>query len=452
MARILTRTLAFVLVVFYIAPCLAFRVLGLAPTTTRAVPKTSLMMSTIDKKAERKRIMSSEKFNRMGFKDERADVSDRMVQEFTSDLIEKLAEPATKEYTNGLVTVRLAEKYGLCWGVERAIAMTFEAAAKFKDRKVHMTNELIHNPQVNEKLEEMNVNIMSKVEGPKDFDSVQPNDIVVLPAFGASLEEMQTLDEKGVQIVDTTCPWVTKVWNVVDKQVKAGFTTIIHGKWAHEETVATASFAETYLIVKDIKEAEYACNYVINGGDKEEFMAKFKNAMSKGFDPDKDLGKVGLANQTTMYKKETRAIGQLLQKTMMRAHGPEKIGETYIEFDTICDATQERQDAIQELLADQSLDFILVVGGWDSSNTAHLLEIPIHAGKRAYHVDRSDRIRPDGSIEHRTVDGAIEVQENFLPKGPVRLGITSGASTPDAYVQKCLDQIFLLKSLEEGQQ
>eukprot|EP00638_Chattonella_subsalsa_P006300 CAMPEP_0117758824 /NCGR_PEP_ID=MMETSP0947-20121206/15635_1 /TAXON_ID=44440 /ORGANISM="Chattonella subsalsa, Strain CCMP2191" /LENGTH=393 /DNA_ID=CAMNT_0005579139 /DNA_START=251 /DNA_END=1432 /DNA_ORIENTATION=- len=393
--------------------------------------------------------MASDKFNRKGFKDTKKSVEDMMVQEFKSELVEKLAQPTTTELQKGDVTVVLAEKYGFCWGVERAIAMTFEAAEHFEGKTIHITNDLIHNPQVNEKLKEKGVGVLPVVDGVKRFDDVKEQDVVILPAFGASYEEMQLLDKKGVQMVDTTCPWVTKVWNVVDKQVKQGFTTVIHGKYAHEETIATASFADTYLIVKDLNEAEYVCNYIINGGDKAEFLEKFKNAMSEGFDPDHDLAKVGLANQTTMYKKETRAIGQMLQKTMMRAFGPDKIGETYLEFDTICDATQERQDAVTELTADDSLDFILVVGGWDSSNTAHLLEIPIHAGKKAYHVDRSDRILPDGSIEHRTVDGEIVVTENFLPEGPFRMGVTSGASTPDAYVQDCLDAIFLLKTLKQ---
>jgi len=409
-----------------------------------------MKMSTIDKKGERKRIMASDKFNRMGFKNAKEDVSDKMVKEFTSELITKLAKSSTTEHTNGLVTVKLAEKYGFCWGVERAIAMSYEAVQHFNGKNIHITNELIHNPQVNEKLVEMGVNILPVVDGQKQFNSIGDNDVVILPAFGATLEELQFLDRKGVQMVDTTCPWVTKVWNVIDKQIKLGFTTIIHGKYSHEETVATASYAEKYVIVKDLKEAEYLCNYIINGGDKEEFLEKFKFATSKNFDPDEDLKKLGLANQTTMYKKETRAIGQLLQKTMMRAFGPDKIGETYLEFDTICDATQERQDAIQEMIVDDSLDFILVVGGWDSSNTAHLLEIPILAGKKAYHVDRAERIRPDGSIEHRLMSGKKEVTANFLPPGPIRIGVTSGASTPDAFVQDCLDAIFLLKGLEKG--
>jgi 4-hydroxy-3-methylbut-2-enyl diphosphate reductase len=163
---------------------------------------------------------------------------------------------------------------------------------------------------------------------------------VILPAFGATIQEMQLLDSKGVQVVDTTCPWVSKVWNAVDNHRKLGQTSIIHGKWAHEETVATASFCDDYIIVKDMKEAEYVANYIVNGGDKVEFMEKFKNAVSKGFDPDVHLVKVGLANQTTMYKRETKAIGRLLEVTMLKKFGPENLAVHYAEFDTICDATQ----------------------------------------------------------------------------------------------------------------
>mmetsp|Transcript_10992 Transcript_10992/g.17711 ORF Transcript_10992/g.17711 Transcript_10992/m.17711 type:complete len:241 (+) Transcript_10992:238-960(+) len=221
---------------------------------------------------------------------------------------------------------------------------------------------------------------------------------------------------------------------------------MISGTWSHEETIATASFAEDYIIVKTMQEAEYVANYILNGGDKAEFMEKFKNAMSKGFDPDVHLKKLGLANQTTMYKKETRAIGQMLQKTMMQKYGPEELNKHYMEFDTICDATQERQDAIHELAEDKTIDFFLIVGGWDSSNTRHLVEIPEHQGIPAYHIDRAERLRPDNSIEYRTIDGEIKVLKNLLPEGKVRIGVTSGASTPDAYVADAMNRIVLMKS------
>jgi len=263
---------------------------------------------------------------------------------------------------------------------------------------------------------------------------------------------------QNVEVVDTTCPWVSKVWNTVDKHQKNGLTSVIHGKYAHEETVATLSFCEDYIVVKDMKEAQMVADYITGDykGTKEEFLEYFKNAISNGFDPDVHLTKVGLANQTTMYKKETRAIGQLLQKSMMAKYGPVDIARRYLEFDTICDATQERQDAVSELVENAEelgLEFILVIGGWDSSNTAHLLEIPHLAGIKSYHINRAECITADNMISHRTVKGEI-VNEKFLPDGhegkKLIMGVTSGASTPDAAVQESLENLFLLKEVMDA--
>jgi 4-hydroxy-3-methylbut-2-en-1-yl diphosphate reductase len=266
---------------------------------------------------------------------------------------------------------------------------------------------------------------------------------------------------------------------------RKGLTSVIHGKYGHEETIATTSFCEDYICVKDMKEAEMVADYMLNGGDKEAFLQYFSKAVSKGFDPDTMLTKVGLANQTTMYKKETKAIGQLFQKTMMKKYGPAEVDQHYMEFDTICDATQvrsrpnlkefvtttlasshhfisrlkhyqERQDAVSELVdnAEQyGLDFILVVGGWDSSNTAHLLEIPHMAGIRSFHINRAECIGADNTITHRTVEGEIVTEPLLLDlEKDVVMGVTSGASTPDAAVQDSLSQIFLLKQLKKVQE
>jgi len=338
--------------------------------------------------------------------------------------------------------------------VERSIALAYEAVKHFPDRKVHITNELIHNPEVNDNLQAMEVNFIEKNadgQGGKDFSVVGEKDVVILPAFGASFEEMKLFNEKDVEVVDTTCPWVSKVWNTVDMHQKKGLTSVIHGKYAHEETVATTSFCEDYICVKNMDEAKMVTDYILNGGDKAAFLEYFKNAVSEGFDPDTMLKNLGLANQTTMYKKETRAIGQLLQKTMMEKYGPVDADKHYMEFDTICDATQERQDAVHELVenADKlGLDFILVVGGWDSSNTAHLLEIPMNAGIRSFHINRAECISADNTITHRTMDGEIVTEPFITDLGKnVVMGVTSGASTPDAAVQDSLDSIFMLSKL-----
>eukprot|EP00960_Hanusia_phi_P054628 762723-Hanusia_phi.AAC.6 len=402
----------------------------------------------LDKRAERRRIVASENFNRRGFGETKEEVQGMMVEEFTSDMVKELRENKNVIERNNVV-IKLAESYGFCWGVERAVAMAYEARSFYKDDKIHITNEIIHNPGVNGRLRDMGYNFVPVKDGVKDFSEVKQGDVVVLPAFGASLEEMQLLDSKGCRIVDTTCPWVSKVWNAVDTHRRKDMTSVIHGKWAHEESIATASMADTYIIVKDMEEAKYVTNYILNGGNKEEFMAKFKNACSSGFDPDRDLKKVGIANQTTMYKEETAAIAKLFERAMLKKYGPENVNVHFMALDTICDATQERQDAINDLLRDPSVDFYLIVGGWDSSNTGHLLEIVHMNGKVGYHIDMAHRIREDGSIEHRETDGTITVTKDFLPKGKLTIGVTSGASTPDRYLQESVERVLMLKALEK---
>ena len=262
-----------------------------------------------------------------------------MKEQFKSSVVDEMKSSQFVMERDG-VRVHLASDFGFCWGVERSIALAYEAVKHFPDRKVHITNELIHNPEVNDNLQAMNVNFIEKTDSGKDFSVVGDKDVVILPAFGASFEEMEMFNKKDVEIVDTTCPWVSKVWNTVDMHQRKGLTSVIHGKYAHEETIATTSFCEDYICVKDMKEAKMVADYILNGGDKAAFMEYFKKAVSKGFDPDTMLTNVGLANQTTMYKKETRAIGQLLQKTMMEKYGPAELDKHYMEFDTICDATQ----------------------------------------------------------------------------------------------------------------
>ncbi|MCY7279119.1 MAG: 4-hydroxy-3-methylbut-2-enyl diphosphate reductase, partial [Phormidesmis sp. CAN_BIN44] len=275
----------------------------------------------MDTKAFKRSLNSSENYHRKGFGHE-TEVAGVMESEYQSNLIQQIRD---RQYTltRGDVTIRLAEAFGFCWGVERAVAMAYETRQHFPTERIWITNEIIHNPSVNQRLREMNVHFISLINGEKDFSGVGTGDVVILPAFGASVQEMQILNDRGCKIVDTTCPWVSKVWNTVEKHKKVAHTSIIHGKYNHEETVATSSFAGIYLIVLNLAEAEYVANYILNSGDRDEFLTKFQRSISVGFDPDRDLERVGIANQTTMLKGETEQIGKLFEHTMMRKYGPD---------------------------------------------------------------------------------------------------------------------------------
>ena len=401
------------------------------------------MTDKIDTKTFKRSLQHSGNYHRKGFGHE-AEVASVLNTEYQSNLIQQIRDN-NYQLTKGDVTIRLAEAFGFCWGVERAVAMAYETRQHFPQEQIWITNEIIHNPSVNQRLREMKVKFIAVENGKKDFSVVDSGDVVILPAFGASVSEMQILNDKGCTIVDTTCPWVSKVWNSVEKHKKRNYTSIIHGKYKHEETVATSSFADKYLVVLNMEQAQYVCDYILNGGEKEEFLAKFKNAYSEGFDPDKDLETIGIANQTTMLKSETEAIGKLFERTMMQKYTPVKLNEHFMSFNTICDATQERQDAMFELV-EEDLSLMVVIGGFNSSNTTHLQEIAIDYKIPSYHIDSASRIGPGNKIEHKPLNKDIEVTENWLPEGSIVVGVTSGASTPDKVVAEAIEKIFELKA------
>ncbi len=397
----------------------------------------------MDTKAFKRSLQQSENYHRKGFGHE-AEVAGVMQTAYQSSLIQQIRDNNYR-LERGAVTIRLAEAFGFCWGVERAVAIAYETRQHFPSERIWITNEIIHNPSVNQHLRDMEVGFITVEKGLKDFSVVDSGDVVILPAFGASVQEMQLLNDKGCKIVDTTCPWVSKVWNTVEKHKKRDYTSIIHGQYKHEETVATSSFADKYLIVLNLQEAEYVSNYILHGGDRDEFLAKFSKAYSAGFDPDVDLESVGIANQTTMLKTETEKIGKLFEKTMMRKFGPEKLNEHFLSFNTICDATQERQDAMLSLV-EEKLDLMLVIGGFNSSNTTHLQEIAIDKTLPSYHIDCAERILPGNRIEHKPLGADLVVTEGWLPDGKIVVGVTSGASTPDKVVEDAIDRIFAMKA------
>jgi 4-hydroxy-3-methylbut-2-enyl diphosphate reductase len=257
----------------------------------------------MDTKAFKRSLHHSGNYFRQGF-GHGEDVADQMQTEYNSGLIQEIRD-SNYTLTRGDVTINLAQAFGFCWGVERAVAMAYETRQHFPIERIWITNEIIHNPSVNQRLKEMAVGFIDVNEGAKDFSVVGQGDVVILPAFGASVQEMQLLNDRGCTIVDTTCPWVSKVWNTVEKHKKKAHTSIIHGKYNHEETIATSSFADKYLIVLNLEEAEYVADYILNGSDRAAFMTKFANACSAGFDPETDLERIGIANQTTMLKGET---------------------------------------------------------------------------------------------------------------------------------------------------
>ena len=401
----------------------------------------------MDTRAFKRSLHHSDRYNRRGF-GRAEEVASSLEEAYQSDLIQSLRDNGY-QLQQGRVTIRLAQAFGFCWGVERAVAIAYETRRHYPVERIWITNEIIHNPSVNAHLRQMNVLFIPVEEGVKDFSAVDKGDVVILPAFGATVQEMQLLNELGCHIVDTTCPWVSKVWNSVERHKKESFTSVIHGKVKHEETLATSSFAGIYLVVLDLAEAQLVCNYILGQGNRSEFLERFAGATSPGFDPDRDLLRIGVANQTTMLKSETEEIGRLFERTLLRRHGPSELNNHFLAFNTICDATQERQDAMFALV-DEPLDLRVVIGGYNSSNTTHLQEIAVSRGIPSVHIDAPERIGPGNCVEHKPLGGELITMKPFLPEGLLRIGITSGASTPDRVVEGVIDRLLQLSELPPG--
>ena len=340
-------------------------------------------------------------------------------------------------YRTGGLTVHLAREFGFCYGVDRAVDYAYQTRERFPDRPVYLTGEIIHNPHVNEKLRGMGVRFLS--DQPDAFDTLTASDVVILPAFGVTVSMLEALERRGCTLIDTTCGSVLNVWKNVRRYAEGGCTSIIHGKTWHEETQATASHAVAsggkYLVVFNRPETQMVCDYIRGTGDRAAFIEKFSRAASPGFDPDTDLQRVGLANQTTMLSTESLEIGEMLRLAMLDRYGAEALAERYQAFDTICSATQDRQDAVVSLLEHKAVDLMIVIGGYNSSNTANLTRI-CAASRPTYHIAEPDCLISTETIRHRPVASKTEVTATgWLPSHrPVIVGLTSGASTPDNLV------------------
>ena len=389
----------------------------------------------------------------------KGEVEGTLAADYDGSLVDLLRE-RDHSLTIGGVTVRLAREFGFCYGVERAVEYAYQTRRKFPDRRILLVGEIIHNPHVNRRLGEMGIEILAPgydADGKPVFDyaGVSPEDVVILPAFGVTVRDFETLRGLGCVVVDTTCGSVLNVWKRVDSYARDGFTALIHGKHYHEETRATASQVERfpggqYLVVRDMSEAQLVCAYIEGNGTRGEFMAKFARAASPGFDPDVHLRRIGVANQTTMLARESLAIGEEVGRAVARRFGEEYRAENFRTFDTICSATQDRQDAVQELLR-ESLDAMVVIGGYNSSNTISLAAL---CAERVptYHIEDATSIEPETSrilFRPAGVQHSEAAATDWIPDKPVvRIGLTAGASTPNNKIGETVARIFATRGID----
>ena len=388
----------------------------------------------------------------------KSEIQSELDYDYTGHLVD-LLKAQDYSLTAGDVTIRLAKEFGFCYGVERAVEYAYQARKKFPDRTIYLAGEIIHNPHVNSKLQAMGVTFLMPGRGEAgsghiDFSGVRPEDVVILPAFGVTIQDFETLRQIGCVMVDTTCGSVLNVWKRVESYARDGFTSLIHGKYYHEETRATASQAEKYpgghyFIVRNMEEAQLVCDFIEGKVIASALMERFAHAASPNFDPARDLGRIGVANQTTMLARESLAIGELIGRSMARARGEEYARENFRTFDTICSATQERQDAVVELLR-EPLDVMVVIGGYNSSNTMSLAALCSET-VRTFHIEDAEDIDPTtATIRHRPLGAKHEASHGkWLPEtGPVKIGVTAGASTPNNKIGEAVGRIFATRGID----
>jgi 4-hydroxy-3-methylbut-2-enyl diphosphate reductase len=373
-------------------------------------------------------------------------VAGMLAESYHSGLIDRI-KADNFSYHAGRLTIRLAREFGFCYGVDRAVDYAYQTRRRFPDRPVYLTGEIIHNPHVNDQLRAMGIQFLS--DPGHEVDRLGPEDVVILPAFGVTVAMLQQLERRGCTLIDTTCGSVLNVWKNVRRYAEGGYTSVIHGKMWHEETQATASHAVAYggrfLVVFDDRETGLVCDYIRGRGGRDELLKRFSSAASAGFDPDRDLLRIGLANQTTMLMSESLAIGEMLKAAMAERYGEDDLGVHYQAFDTICSATQDRQDAVVALLAETPPDLMIVIGGYNSSNTCNLARI-CAAKRPTFHIADPGCLLSPAEIRHRPVGAKGEVTSTgWLPStGPVIVGLTSGASTPDNLVGAAVEKIAAL--------
>lgn len=378
----------------------------------------------------------------------------------------KLDDPRKKDFSPtildfGKVQFLIARHFGFCYGVENAIEISYKAIKENPGKRIFLLSQMIHNPDVNEDLTSHGIQFIQDTDGSQliPWSELTAEDVVIIPAFGTTVEIEQILTKIGVNVAayNTTCPFVEKVWNRSEKLGSDKHTIIIHGKYNHEETRATFSHSQKNapsLIIKDLKEAEFLAE-VIKNERTDEFLDFFKGKYSEGFDPKKDLQKIGVVNQTTMLATETQEIADYLRQVMIEKYGAESIKDHIADTrDTLCYATNDNQSSTIGLM-EKEADLAIVVGGYNSSNTTHLVEL-LEQKFKTYFIRSCDEIKSANEIEHYDIHLKNVILENeFLPGhiDPLKIIVTSGASCPDSIVDRVLQKILDLlsedKSIEE---
>ena len=379
--------------------------------------------------------------------------------EYHSALVEDIRAEGNRKVL-GDVTMRLAKEFGFCYGVDRAIDYAYETRHNFPEKRIRLVGEIIHNPHVNQRIRDMGMDFTRPDgHGAFDFSDLTEQDVVILPAFGVTVQDLAALREIGCVLVDTTCGSVLLVWKRVESYARDGFTAVIHGKHYHEESRATASQVRNhedgrYIIVLNMEEADLICDYIArrpNRLSREAFMQHFQGKTTEGFDPDLHLQKIGVANQTTMLANESLAIGARIREAMVEGSGEEYAESNFRSFGTICSATQERQDAIEAMMDEGPPEVMIVMGGYNSSNTDHLAHL-CRKFTTTYHIEDAACIDPkDGTIRHKPDVGSATpevVVTAWMPEGPFDLGMSAGASTPNNKIGEALVRILEIRGVE----